>query len=187
MLSRGGLRALWTNRDDAEAEAARLRRSGPLSPLFALRQRTYLVRRSEFCGHVRSDATAPVDNETPNILLRDRTPKAHSWRQFPHTETKCLSRNTAISRRFDRDPIPYALETDCPLGAAGFEPLHSRMRVRQDSPLGRENSNMRISIEGCRAAPQTRSQAMTRSRGSDSKCRGSNPAAPTRPNRPVRL
>jgi hypothetical protein len=37
---------------------------------------------------------------------------------------------------------------------------------------------MRISIEGCRAAPQTKSQGMTDTSGSDSKCRGSNPAAP---------
>jgi hypothetical protein len=39
---------------------------------------------------------------------------------------------------------------------------------------------MRISIEGCRAAPhcQRKSQAMTDTGRSDSKCRGSNPAAP---------
>ena len=28
---------------------------------------------------------------------------------------------------FERDPIPYALETDWPVGAAGFEPLHLRI------------------------------------------------------------
>jgi hypothetical protein len=27
-------------------------------------------------------------------------------------------------RHFERDPIPYALETDWLAGAAGFEPLH---------------------------------------------------------------
>ena len=27
-------------------------------------------------------------------------------------------------RGWERDPIPYALETDWPVGAAGFEPLH---------------------------------------------------------------
>ena len=43
---------------------------------------------------------------------------------------------SAISRRFERHLIPYALETDCPLGAAGFEPLHLRIGVRQDSQLG---------------------------------------------------
>jgi hypothetical protein len=31
-------------------------------------------------------------------------------------------------RRFERDLIPYALETDCPLGAGGFEPLHLEIR-----------------------------------------------------------
>jgi hypothetical protein len=29
---------------------------------------------------------------------------------------------------FERDPIPYALETDWPLEAAGFEPLHLEIR-----------------------------------------------------------
>jgi hypothetical protein len=35
-------------------------------------------------------------------------------------------RNAAISRHFERDPIPYALETDWPVGAGGFEPLHPK-------------------------------------------------------------
>ena len=42
-------------------------------------------------------------------------------------------RNAAISRHFERDPIPYALETDWPVGAGGFEPLHLRIRIREDS------------------------------------------------------
>jgi hypothetical protein len=42
-------------------------------------------------------------------------------------------RNAAISWHFKRDPIPYALETDWPLGVAGFEPLHLRIGIRQDS------------------------------------------------------
>ncbi len=29
---------------------------------------------------------------------------------------------------FERDPIPYALDTDWPVGAAGFEPLHLEIR-----------------------------------------------------------
>ena len=37
-------------------------------------------------------------------------------------------RNGALSRHFERDPIPYALETDWPAGAAGFEPLHREIR-----------------------------------------------------------
>jgi hypothetical protein len=43
------------------------------------------------------------------------------------------------------DPILYALETDWPVGAAGFEPLHIRIGICQDSqPRGRD-SNLRIS------------------------------------------
>ncbi len=44
-----------------------------------------------------------------------------------------------------RDPIPYALETDWPVGAAGFEPLHIRIGIRQDSQPGGRDSNLRIS------------------------------------------
>ena len=44
-----------------------------------------------------------------------------------------------------RDPIPYALETDWPVGAAGFEPLHSGIEIRQDSQPGRQDSNLCIS------------------------------------------
>jgi hypothetical protein len=37
-------------------------------------------------------------------------------------------RNAAISRHFERDPIPYALETDWLAEAEGFEPLHFGIR-----------------------------------------------------------
>jgi hypothetical protein len=43
-----------------------------------------------------------------------------------------------------RDPIPYALETDWPVGAAGFEPLHSRIGICQDSQPRRRDSNLCI-------------------------------------------
>ena len=52
---------------------------------------------------------------------------------------------SAISRRFERAPIPYALETDCPLGAAGFEPLHLMRDLRQDSPPRGQDSKLCIS------------------------------------------
>jgi hypothetical protein len=43
-------------------------------------------------------------------------------------------RNAAISWHFERDPIPYALETDWPVGAAGFEPLHLEIRSAELHP-----------------------------------------------------
>ena len=46
------------------------------------------------------------------------------------------------SRR--RESIPYALETDWPVGAGGFEPPHL-MRTHQDSPPRGRDSNLRIS------------------------------------------
>jgi hypothetical protein len=87
-----------------------------------------------------------------------------------------------------RDPIPYALETDWPLEAAGFETLHLESELAKTLSLGREDSNLcisesefaktlspgrqdsSISIEVCRAAPHSRrkSQAMIDSSGSDS-------------------
>jgi hypothetical protein len=44
------------------------------------------------------------------------------------------ARNAAISRHFVRDPIPYALEADWPVGAAGFEPLHLEIRSAELHP-----------------------------------------------------
>ncbi len=44
-----------------------------------------------------------------------------------------------------RDPIPYALETDWPVGAAGFEPLHIGIGISPDSQPGGQDSNLRIS------------------------------------------
>jgi hypothetical protein len=38
--------------------------------------------------------------------------------------------------RSPRDPIQYALETDWPLEAGGFEPLHFRIGIREDSQPG---------------------------------------------------
>jgi hypothetical protein len=39
-------------------------------------------------------------------------------------------RNAAISRHFERDPILYALETDWPVGAGGFEPVLPENQIR---------------------------------------------------------
>ena len=64
-----------------------------------------------------------------------------------------MQRNATISRHFERDPIPYALETDWPVEAAGFEPLHLRIGIHQDSQPGGQDSNLRIS--NCRCADRT--------------------------------
>jgi hypothetical protein len=45
-----------------------------------------------------------------------------------------MNENAAISWHFERDPIPYALETDWPVGAAGFEPLHLEIRSAELHP-----------------------------------------------------
>jgi len=59
-----------------------------------------------------------------NIPLRDSNRKPTFVASFRTPRLNAYLRNAAISRRFERDPIPYALETDCPLEAAGFEPPH---------------------------------------------------------------
>src|SRR3954449_12835443 len=38
--------------------------------------------------------------------------------------TACDTQAEPPGWQCERDPIPYALETDWPVGAAGFEPLH---------------------------------------------------------------
>jgi hypothetical protein len=37
---------------------------------------------------------------------------------------------------FERDLIPYALETDWPVGAGGFEPLHFRIGISRRLSAG---------------------------------------------------
>ena len=59
-----------------------------------------------------------------NVVVGDSRPKSRFGRQFRHTETSPYVRNAAISWHFERDPIPYALETDWPVEAAGFEHTH---------------------------------------------------------------
>ena len=43
-------------------------------------------------------------------------------------------RAASISWHFERDSIPYALESDWPVGAAGFEPLHLEIRSAEVHP-----------------------------------------------------
>ena len=51
----------------------------------------------------------------------------------------CLKlRTTGLQNRRTR------WETDCVAGAAGFEPLHSGIEIRQDFGLGRRDSNLCI-------------------------------------------
>src|SRR6185436_3613989 len=79
-----------------------------------------------------SSVTPPVvgapRNETPKCRPR------RQWAEIPlrspvsaHRDRPYV-RNAANYQHFERDPIPYALETDWPVGAAGFEPLHLRIR-----------------------------------------------------------
>ncbi len=76
-----------------------------------------------------------------------------------------LARKVTLSeiRIGKRDPIPYALEADWLVGAAGFEPLHLRIKFAKTLSSGREKSNMRISSKVVVPPPcQKKSQAMTR-------------------------
>jgi hypothetical protein len=86
--------------------------------------------------------TGPLAGQ--NTRSRPNRPHPASAGQFPHAETRSFWRNGAIMRHFERDAIPYALETDWPLGAEGFEPLHL-MRTHQDSPPRGRDSNLCIS------------------------------------------
>ena len=81
----------------------------------------------------------PTQTRTPDSGPRTDRGDAHlGWTEGPQ-------RTDRLSLGRERGPIPYALETDWPVGAAGFEPLHIRNRNLPDSqPAGRD-SNLRIS------------------------------------------
>jgi hypothetical protein len=51
------------------------------------------------------------------MALRDWAAESDFCGQFSDTETELDEGNTAISRHFELDPIPYALETDWPVVA----------------------------------------------------------------------
>ena len=84
-------------------------------------------------------------NQTPKYPFQRQEPKPTFVASFRTPRLNTYLRNAAISRRFERDPIPYALETECPLGVGGFEPLHFRIGIRQNSQRGRRDSNLCIS------------------------------------------
>ena len=81
------------------------------------------------------------------MALRDRALESDFRGYFSDTETKLDEGNTAISRHFERGPLWYALETDWLAEAGGFERLHLRIGIAETLSSGREDSNIRISIE----------------------------------------
>ena len=72
-------------------------------------------------GAKASWGSAP-GNETPKISPSETGQLEFRARgQFPHAGDEVLmDENGALSRHFERDPIPYALNTDWPVGASGF-------------------------------------------------------------------
>ena len=70
-----------------------------------------------------SERVRSKKRDTKNVVLGDSGPKSRFGRQFPHTETSPYVRNATISRHFERDPIPYALDSDWRVGAAGYSPI----------------------------------------------------------------
>jgi hypothetical protein len=70
------------------------------------------------------------------VALGDRAQKSRFGRQFPYTETSPYVRNAPCRGHFERGLLWYALETDWLAGAGGFEHLHLRIGIRQDSQLG---------------------------------------------------
>jgi hypothetical protein len=65
-------------------------------------------------------------------------------------------------RSFERDPIPYALETDWPIGAAGFKPLYLQIRSAE---LHRGLRESGPSVEGL--IVRSAARAALRSTGAD--------------------
>ena len=71
------------------------------------------------CGDTPNSAAPPGKHENLDLT--------------PARGQRIFERNAAISWHFERDSIPYALETDWPVGAAGLEPLHIRIGICEDS------------------------------------------------------
>jgi hypothetical protein len=94
-----------------------------------------LLRQAALVGGdwiaVRSDNAIAVDNPATGEVIG-------SALDLGSIETK---RAIAALVAFERDPIPYALETDWPVGAAGFEALHLRIGIGPDSQFGAGESN----------------------------------------------
>jgi hypothetical protein len=92
-------------------------------------------RKREICtsGSVRDEAGQP-----PHLLGR-RTflCLAAGVAALPAASRMAWAQTyPAAPKRASAYPVPYALETDWPVGAAGFEPLHIRIGICQDYQPG---------------------------------------------------
>jgi hypothetical protein len=83
----------------------------------------------------------PVENADGGLERRHQTIRLRDRHWIPRPspvsgggDQVLMNENAAISWHFERDPIPYALETDWPVGAAGFEPLHLEIRSAELHP-----------------------------------------------------
>ena len=85
-----------------------------------------------------------LERRHQTIRLRDRHWNPTSVASFRRRRPSPYERNAAISRHFERDPIPYVLETDWPVEAAGFEHLHSRIGIAKTLSSRRQDSNLCI-------------------------------------------
>jgi hypothetical protein len=84
----------------------------------------------------------PLERRHQTIRLRDRHWNPASIASLRRRRPGPYERKAAISRHFERDPIPYALETDWPVGAAGFERLHLRIEFAKTLSSGREHAHL---------------------------------------------
>jgi hypothetical protein len=78
-----------------------------------------------------------------------------------------LIEETPISRHFERDPIPYALETDWPVGAARFEPLY--IEIISTGGLDRHSAGLLWIINGGRIVDLHREWAIVGVAASESR------------------
>src|SRR3954447_9098889 len=109
-----------------------------------------LCRAAKRCDELAPFAhrqTARAERRHQTIRLRDRhwNPRSVVRRRRPSP----YERNAAISRHFEREPIPYALETDWPVEAAGFEPLHLRSEFTKTLSLGDRTRTCGVSDRRC--------------------------------------
>ncbi len=103
------------------------------------------IRTSAYRNHLRARRAYCSENILGHDLEIDVT----------DASLAILLRQEARAAAMNADSIQYALETDCPVGAAGFEPLHTRIGICPDSQPGDQDSNLRISPTAKPRGPRT--------------------------------
>jgi hypothetical protein len=105
------------------------------APLNNVRQKNHPARRPHRIGACPWRTSSPL---LPNLIFNtdnDQFAVKPQGLKLAVDTKNCVS-VSFFGMHFERDPIPYALETDWPVEAAGFEPLHLMRTCTKTLRLG---------------------------------------------------